>query len=127
LTLVQHLHHRLAITLEAKRDLAWWQDFLPNWSGTSFILNTYWTPSLDMQLFTDASGSKGWGAFCNGRSKWTAAQSTMPIVWKELNAIVCAVHTWGHLWTKQKILFHCDNTSVVDIWQKGSTRDTETM
>jgi len=84
--IVQLPHHRLPITLEAKQDLAWWQDFLPNWSGTSFILNTYWTPSSDMQLFTDASGSKVWGAFWNGcwlQSKWTAAQSVMPIVWKE--------------------------------------------
>jgi len=52
---------------------------------------------------------------------------TMPIVWKELYVIVCAVHSWGHLWTKQKILFHCDNAAVVDIWCKGSTRDPETM
>jgi len=58
-----------------------------------------------MQLFTDTSGSKEWGAFWNGRwlqSKWTSAQSTMHIVWKELYVIVCAVQTWGHLWTKQK-------------------------
>ena len=51
----------------------------------------------------------------------------MPIVWKELYAIVCAVNSWGHLWSKQKILFHCDNKAVVDIWRKGSTRDPETM
>jgi len=51
----------------------------------------------------------------------------MPIVGKELFAIVCSVHSWGHLWTKQEILFHCDNAAVVDIWRKGSTRDPETM
>jgi len=38
-----------------------------------------------------------------------------------------AVHFGGHLWIKQKILFHCDNTAVVDIWRKGSTRDPEIM
>ena len=51
----------------------------------------------------------------------------MSILWEELYAIVCAVHTWGHLWRQQKILFHYDNIAVVDIWKKGSTRDTETM
>jgi len=127
---VQHLHYRLPITQEAWRDLAWWQEFLPSWSGTSLILDDHWVPSPEMELFTDASGTQGWGAFWNGRwlqSHWTECQSTMPIVWKELYAIVCAVHSWGHLWTKQKILFHCDNAAVVDIWRKGSTRDPETM
>jgi len=27
---VQHLHYHLPITLEAQRDLAWWQEFLPS-------------------------------------------------------------------------------------------------
>ena len=48
---VKHLHYRIPITLEAQRDLAWWQDFLPSWSGTSLILDTHWTPSSSMQLF----------------------------------------------------------------------------
>ena len=51
----------------------------------------------------------------------------MFIVWKKLHAIVCVVHSWGHLWTKQKNLFHCDNTAVVEFWRNGSTRDPETM
>jgi len=77
---VQHPHHRLPITLEIKWDLARWQDFLSSLSGTSFILDTYWTSSSDIQLFTDASGSKGCGAFWNSRwlqYKYTSAQSAM--------------------------------------------------
>ena len=93
---VQHLHYRLPITLEAQRNLAWWQDFLPSWSGTSLILDTHWTASSSMQLFTVASGTEGWGAFWNGRwlqARWSHPQSVMPIVWKELYVIVCAVHS----------------------------------
>jgi len=51
-----------------------------------------------MQLFTDASGAVGWDAFWNGRwlqACWSHPQSVMPIVWKELYVIVCAVHSWG--------------------------------
>jgi len=93
---VKHLHHRLPITLEAKGDLAWWEDFLPSWSGTSLILDTHWTPSSEMQLFMDASGIEGWFAFWQGcwlQARWSHQQSAMPIVWKELYAIVCAVHS----------------------------------
>ena len=38
-----------------------------------------------------------------------------------------AVHTWGSLWQRKRILFHCDNQAVVDIWKSGSTRASETM
>ena len=38
-----------------------------------------------------------------------------------------AVHTWGSLWQRKKILFHCDNIAVVDIWESGSTCASETM
>ena len=94
------------------------------------IIEDNWTPSPEMELFTDVSGAQGWDAFWNGRwlqSHWSQQQSLMPIVWKELYAIVCAVHTWGHLWTKHKILFHCDNAAVVDIWRKGTTHNPKTM
>ena len=83
-----------------------------------------------MKLYTDASGIEGWGAFWSGRwlqARWSPTQAVMPILWKELFAIVSAVNSWGHQWAKQKILFHCDNEAVVTIWRKDSTRDPETM
>ena len=38
-----------------------------------------------------------------------------------------AIHTWGVSWQHQKILFNCDNLTVVDIWAKGSTKSPEVM
>ena len=78
---VQHLHYRILITQEVQWDLAWWEEFLPSWSGTSLILDTHWTPSSDLQLYTDASGRDGWGTFWN--DYWSDSQSAMPKVWKE--------------------------------------------
>ena len=83
-----------------------------------------------MQLSPDASGTIGWGAFWLGRwlqGKWTEAQLSMDITWKELYTIVMAVHTWGSLWQRKRILFHCDNHAVVDIYESGSTHASETM
>ena len=65
--------------------------------GTSLILNTRWIPSSALNLYTDASGMHGWGAYWNGRwiqSHWSSSQNNMDITWKELFAIVVAVHTW---------------------------------
>ena len=127
---VSHLHHRISLTTEAYLDLQWWLDFLPEWSGTSLILNTRWIPSPALHLYTDASGLHGWGAYWDGRwlqSSWSTLQGKMDITWKELFAIVAPVHTWGSFWSRQKILFHCDNQAVVDIWSRGCTRAPHLM
>ena len=53
----------------------------------------------NMKLYTDASGTEGWGAFWSGRwlqARWSPTQADMPILWKELFAIVSAVNSWGH-------------------------------
>ena len=60
------------------------------------ILDTNWTLSSTMQLFTDASGSRGWGAYWSKhwvQSKWSPEQAAHDIVWKELYIIVSAVNT----------------------------------
>ena len=124
------MHHHIRLTVEARLDLQWWLTFLPHWSGRSLILDLHWTLHTKMQLFTDASGSDGWGAYWSGRwfqDHWSPAQQQLNIAWKELYAIVMAVHTWGSLWQHQKILFHCDNQTVVNIWEKGSTKSPDIM
>ena len=111
----------------ARLDMRWWLDFLPSWS---LILESHWTPGITMQLSTDASGTISRGANWSGRwlqGRWTEAQLSMDITWKELYAIVMAVHTWGSLWKRKRILFYCDNQAVVDIWESGFTRASETM
>ena len=47
-----------------------------------------------------------------------------------MEGIVCYCHGCSHrgsLWQRKKILFHCDNQAVVDIWESGSARAKETM
>ena len=110
--------------------MQWWLDFLPSWSETSLILESNWTPSTNMQLLTDLSGTNGWDAYWSGkwlRGQWSEAQLQMDITWKELFAVVMPVHTWEMLWQRQNILIHCDNLAVVTILESGSTCAKETM
>ena len=58
-TSVEKLHHHLPLTQEAKFDMKWWLDFLPQWPGKSLILEPHWTSNASMELFTDASGNDG--------------------------------------------------------------------
>ena len=83
-----------------------------------------------MDLYTDASGRHGWGAYWSGKwiqAQWSPEHMNNDITWKELYAITAAVNTWGHLWKRKKVLFHYDNQSVCAIWQKGSTKQPEIM
>ena len=123
-TTVTPLHHHITLNAEARADLAWWLRFLPSWSGTSFFLQSHWSPTPDMELYTDASDT-GYRAYWNGKSfntRWTSAQAVFSIAWRELYAILVACATWGHLWVRKRILFHCDNAAVVAIWQRGSCK-----
>ena len=129
-TSVEKLHHHLPLTQEAKLDMKWWLDFLPQWSGKSLILESHWTSNASMELFTDASGNDGWGAYWAGRwisDRWSTAQSEMSIAWKELYAVAIATNTWGTLWQRRKIVIHCDNQTVVSVWEKGTCKSSEIM
>ena len=127
---VSRIHHHIRLTKEARLDMYWWFNFLPQWSGTSCILETEWTTTPSMNLYTDASGTLGWGAYWSGRwlqAHWSLDDCKKDIVWKELFAIVAVVNSWGHHWQRKKVLFHCDNQSVCDIWHRGSSRSPEVM
>lgn len=42
-TSAENLHHHLPLTQEAKCDMKWWLDFLPQWPGKSLIPESHWT------------------------------------------------------------------------------------
>ena len=110
--------------------MQWWLDFLPQCPGKSLILESHWTPNTSMELFTDASGKDGWGAYLVGRwisDHWSTVQGEMSIAWKNLYAIAIAVTTWGNLWQRRKIIIHCDNQTVVNVWEKGTCKSPEIM
>ena len=51
---------------EAHCDINWWLQFLPSWNGRAIIPEPNWTKSPDLELFTDASESLGYGIFYIG-------------------------------------------------------------
>ena len=78
----------------------------------------------------DTSGSLGYGIYYMGHqvaAPWPPLLQQRSIQWKELYPIALACHLWGHLWPRKKLLFHCDNQAVVDIWASGTSRDPLAM
>ena len=75
------------------------------------------TPSPDLELFTDASGTLGWGAFYSSRwlqGTWLPAKLAHNIELKEHYGLVTACCTWGKEWSQLRITMHCDYKAVVD-------------
>ena len=75
----------------------------------------------DLEIYTDTSGTQGCGAYFRGdwfHYDWEPHQQGLGTDWKELFAIFAAAHTWGHLWEHKRILVHCDNLNVVQIWER---------
>ena len=121
-TSVSRLHHHITLNREAKADLHWWLNFLPSWSGTSLLLQSHWSLAPDLQLATDASYS-GYGGYWASHwfsQPWPSSLRHYPIAWREMYAVLVACTTWGTAWQRRRILFHCDNSAVVHVWQKGS-------
>ena len=125
-TKVKKLHHRISLSGCARADIQWWLDFLPSWNGVSIMLQPDWEAAADMDLYTDASGTIGYGAYFQGSwiaDTWAEHHRHHSIQWKELFAILAAVAAWGHRWSGKKIRFYCDNQAVVKAWQSKAPKN----
>ena len=106
-------------------DLQWWRAFVTPWNGRSFFFLPNWTLSADLDLYTDSSGTIGYGAYCQGHwfnGRWTPAQLSHSIQWKELYPIVLAAYIWGEHWSTLRIRLLCDNQAVVHCIVTGTSR-----
>ena len=113
----------IKLNAEFRKDVSMWLAFLEHWNGISFFLGDTVLSSPDLQLFTDASGSLGYGGYLNGQwfqSHWLPQHSLNPVTgisidWQELFAIYIACFLWGPHWSGKRICFWCDNLPVVTI------------
>ena len=85
---------------------------------------------LDLHIQTDASGTWGcgsvWGRYWF-QWPWSDVWKEVNIMAKELMPIIISCMVWGPHLAKRKVLFQCDNKSLVMAIQKGSTKDPITM
>ena len=80
-----------------------WQSFLVNCNGAAIIPDQIWLDNADIQLFTDASGSVGFGGYFRGswfQGRWPdqVTEASHSIAWMEFFPIVAAVELWGIVW-----------------------------
>ena len=83
-------------------------------------------------LTSNASGSWECGAYWG--SKWfqlawssTSCPEDINIAAKELVPIVIAAAMWGRCWTGQMVCCQCDNSAVVVVLNRRTSRDSDLM
>ena len=124
-------HHFVRLNKEFRSDLQWWRTFLPRWNGSSFLLPVV-TASPDVWIYSDASGSWGYGAWSPSPYQWF--HGSWPSTWvpknitaKELLPIVLAAATWGPQWHRLSIHFRCDNIAIVQAISSGKSTEPLVM
>ena len=123
-TSVPSLFSQVALNDACFKELEMWKIFLSNWNGISFFYDDHVTKPADIELYTDAAPSLGYGGVYG--KHWFAAE--WPTEFQslarssaiaELYPIVVAAILWGHEWTRKKILVYSDNSAAVHIINKG--------
>ena len=132
---VKHRFHHIRLNKEFSRDIQMWKVFLAQWNGRSFFLDSRVTSSLDLQLYTDAASTVGFGGFLNG--KWFQGRRPphllinktkgIRIEWQELFPIVLACALWYPHFSSKRLQFWCDNQSVVAIINSGHSKAPRVM
>lgn len=127
-------HHHIKLSSGFFKDLHMWQEFINNWNGASFFLSSSWVFSDALEMFTDASGSLGYGGiFCTHwfQGHWEPNQmlgnAGVSIAWQELFAIVVACQIWHKDLSNKRIIFNCDNEAVVTMINSKRSRIPRVM
>ncbi|RXN02475.1 poly [Labeo rohita] len=75
------LEDRISITDSCRSELSLWISFLKQWNGLSFFYSNLVSSPIDIQLYTDAAPSVGFGGFLRGRwfaSTWPPELADLP-------------------------------------------------
>ena len=83
-TTVSSLEHYVTVNEEARADISWWSEFLPDWNGVEF-LQEHPVESPDLGLFSDAS-DLGFGCVYGKRwiyGDWREPWHSYPILERE--------------------------------------------
>lgn len=98
----------LNLNFGCARDLNWWLQQVDTWNGSPLKL-----PSVDTQLWTDASDS-GWGCYMNGVSAsgtWDQWAGSQHINYRELLTVLLALKSYGPMIQGRHIQVLTDSTT----------------
>ena len=123
-------YYHVKMTKSVKQDLWVWKIFLSNYNYKTFFLDQYWISSDQLQLYTDSSGSIGYGAVYQNHwlvGTWEPSCIGLNIAILELYPIVLAIHVWGKFFSNKCIHIHSDNMAVVGVLNSSTSKEPTIM
>ena len=127
-------YHRVRVSRGVKEDLKVWLQFLTNHNGVSVFQNEVWLSSSQMELFTDAASSCGFGVYFQGSwaygkwpGDWVRRDYIKDMTFLELFPVVVALRLWAHTFQNRKVIFVCDNQAVVSIINRQTSKNRRVM
>ena len=122
---VHRAHHRIRLSKGTKHDIMVWLNFLSTFNGRSFFYHDIWETSSFIELYTDAAGSKGYGAILGQHwffGPFSDTWQSFNITFLELFPITLAVHLWSRHMSNRCIMFVTDNATLVSIINKQTSK-----
>ena len=114
---------KISLSMDFKRDLNWFQKFLPRFNGKAFITHRSITEEIELDASLQGLGAR-WGhqvytiAIPMGYKDFTIVHLEM-----FLENILVAIRTWASQWQGKAVRIFCDNAAVVSVLNSGKTRD----
>ncbi|KAM4690414.1 uncharacterized protein WCC33_017798 [Rhinophrynus dorsalis] len=116
---VKKAHYKIRLSRQLKEDLSVWEQFLRDFNGTRLWMGPTQSNG-ELQLFTDAAGAVGFGAYLAGKwcvgvwpPKWHEQGLTRNLAFLELFPIVVALELWHDALQDRAVVFWTDNMAVV--------------
>ena len=117
---------RVTLTDSFRKDIVWWNRFLEQFNGVSFIPPLFWQePDV---IFSTDSTLDGCGGISDKQyfhSSFPAflKEQDLPIHKLELLTVIVAVRLWGPRCRGMKVVIYCDNEPAVSVINTGKSRD----
>ncbi len=119
----------VVLTVEMRKDLEMWKNFLDSFNGRVFIDYMPVESSESLNFYTDASYMGAGGTF---KSQWFQIRypehwAERRITYLELYPIVVAAHIFVQELRGKKVIFHTDNYAVMTILNKCTSPNPKFM
>lgn len=127
---VRAAHFFISLTRAVKDYLDMWHQFLEQFNGRSLFLDEHFISNHVLELYTDTSGSLGYGAvfgkeWFNG--VWWDWWRGKNITLLELYPIVVAMDVWDHKLQQKQLILHTDNEAIVSVLLKQTSKEPLVM
>ena len=126
---IRNPKHYIRITNNVKSDLNMWLEFLSAFNGKVLFLDKA-VPTHHVGLFTDASGSIGFGAMLGTQwfqGRWSVWWIGQNITLLELYPIALAIEVWGPLLSNKRLILNTDNMALVSVLNKQTSKEPLVM